>query len=93
MRPKEIIWTLIAVIFLGYVVYFNIGDKMYTYPNIWPPEREGLRILNRAMKDDKSERLGIAVITEKQVYTTQSLNPEKVQIKAAFFEVPPPPPK
>lgn len=92
MRPKDIVWMVIVSVFLGYVVYFNIGDKMYTYPNIWPPEREALRMLNRRMKDDKSQRLGIAVITEQETYISQSLNSEKVQMVAGFVEVPPPPP-
>lgn len=93
MKLKEIAWFVLGVIFIVAVIWFNVADKMYNYPNIWPTEREGLRILNRAMKDDKSERLGIAVITANQIYTAQSLDQNKVQLRAAFFEVPPPPPK
>lgn len=93
MTIKQILWFGLTAIFLGWVIWFNIADRMYTYPNVWPIEREGLRILNRAMKEDKTERLGIAVITEKQVYTTQSIDPQKFQLRAAFFEAHQPPAK
>lgn len=70
-----------------------MSRENYQMKYIWDPERHGLSDLNKMLKDDKTQRLGMAVITEKQVYTIQSVDQKKVQLRAAFFEVPPPNPK
>ncbi len=79
----NITWVAGAFI-LGSILGFNFGTGQYS--NLWDMDRNGLKDLNNYMADDDTQRLGIAIITEQQTYTTQSVDSEKWQMKAGFFQ-------
>ena len=76
--------TLLAGVFIfGLVLGFNWGGLETV--NIWPKDRDGLYMLNKSMASDKSERLGIVVITEQNQYQTVFL-PEGYFIQSAIMK-------
>lgn len=79
----------IAVLFT-FLVGFNVGNDFGSKNSkyLWDSDRDGLRMLNKNMKSDKSERLAAVFITKETQYLTTSLDLEKVYINLEIKPVP-----
>lgn len=62
---------------IGFLIGFNVGNNANKYKNVWDQNRQGMKILNNMMKDDKTTRLALVAITEKQIYAVQSIHEQK----------------
>ena len=65
---------LLLIIIVIWVVSFNVTLQLYGHKHIWDLDRSGLNELDKVMKSDTSDRLGLIVVTEKSWYITQSID-------------------
>lgn len=63
---------------VGYVIGYFLARSIFYYPNLWHSE-ETLQKLNAMLKNDKSQRLAIVIMTEDRGYGFSALWREKFQ--------------
>jgi hypothetical protein len=78
-------WTLAGVFVFGLVVGINWAMFEYSYSNIWPEERGGLKKLNELLKNDKTDRLAMVVLTQKQQVAISAME-ENIGIQLGLLE-------
>lgn len=81
----KFIYSIIIFVF-GFSLGLNQGIYFYGHRHIWPVDRNGLNHLDREMAKDKSQRLGMFVITENSFYGTQSIAQEEAKIFGGFID-------
>ena len=83
-RPGNLIIGQWLLLFFGLIFGFCIGFAIYPYGNIW--EEDGLDNLNNILRNDKTKRLAVVVLTEKQGYTILNIDRRHYEVKAAIVE-------
>lgn len=86
MDIKKAVLLIIVFYVLG-IFSGNAITRHFEIKNLWDIDRNGLSDLNMGMAKDKTQRLGLAVITEKATYAIQSIDSREYQMFAGFKKV------